>query len=139
CYIPETEKQYYFAAADAAILSYNKDFLVAGSMLLEAVRFKLPAISSDNGDLGELVRKYDIGLVFHAENVASLSSTLLAFLDSSHSQREAMANNCERFCDDFSYNKWSHRCMKIFTDLCVHTSKEQTLKSLSDCKRRPCP
>lgn len=124
CYIPETEKQYYFAAADAAILSYNKDFLLAGSMLLEAVRFKLPVISSDNGDLGEFVHSYKIGLVFNAEDVASLCSTLLAFLDSSHSQREAMANNCERFCDDFSYNTWAHRCMKIFTDLCGQTGKE---------------
>lgn len=124
CYIPETEKQYYFSAADAIILSYMKDFLLAGSMLLEAVRFKLPAISSDNGDLGELVHRYKIGLVFTAEDVASLSSTLLDFLDSSHSQRKAMANNCERFCDDFSFNTWAHRYIKIFTDLCVHTSKE---------------
>jgi len=35
CYIPEMEKPYYFAAADAVILSYNKDFLLAGSMIGE--------------------------------------------------------------------------------------------------------
>lgn len=128
CYIPEMEKQYFFAAADAIILSYNKDFLVAGSMLWEAVRFKLPAISSDNGGLGELVRKYKIGLVFNAEDVDSLNHALLTFLDSSHSQRETMANSCEHFYDDFSYNKWSGRCIKIFTDLCEQTGKENSDK-----------
>ena len=124
CYIPETEKQYYFAAADAIILAYTKDFLVAGSMLWQAARFRLPAISSDNADLGEMVRKYGMGLVFHAEDVASLNRTLLNFLDSSHSQRETMSNNCKHFCDEFSFDNWSLRCTKIFTDLCGQTGKK---------------
>jgi len=97
-------------------------------MIGEAVRFQLPAISSDNGDLGELVRKYKIGFVFNAEDVDSLNHTLLAFLDSSHSQREAMSNNCERFYDDFSYNKWSQKCMKIFSDSYGQTGKKELTK-----------
>lgn len=125
CYIPEAEKQYYFAAADAIILSYKKDSLAGKSILWEAARFKLPAIASDVGDLGELVRRYKIGLVFEAEDVASLRSALFDFLGSSHGQREAMVSNCEHFCDDFSTNTWAGRCIKIFTELCGHTSREK--------------
>ena len=124
CYIPETEKQYYFNAADAIILAYTKDFFTTGSMLWQAARFSLPAISSDNADLGEMVRKYGMGLVFHAEDVTSLKSTLLAFLDSSRSQREIMANNCELFCDEFSFSNWAQRGIEIFTELCEHSGIE---------------
>ena len=67
-YIPEIEKPYYFSAADAIILSYKRDFIQTASMILEGAKFKLPIIASDNGELGELVKRYGIGSVFHAED-----------------------------------------------------------------------
>jgi glycosyltransferase involved in cell wall biosynthesis len=117
CYIPEVEKQYYFAAADAIVLSYKKDFLAPGSMLWEAAKFKLPAIASDNVELEKLVLKYKIGLVFKAEEVASLSKTLVDFLECSKDEREAIANNCERFSRDYSFQVWAHRFIKVLTEL----------------------
>jgi glycosyltransferase involved in cell wall biosynthesis len=86
-YIPEAEKQYYFAAADAMILSYKRDFSQTASLLWEAARFNLPAIASDSGELGQLVKKYKIGLVFKAEDVASLRDAISHFLVSNQSER----------------------------------------------------
>lgn len=62
-YISEDEKPYYFFAADAVILSYTRQFLSTSSLLWEACRFETPVIASDNGQLGELVKTYDVGLL----------------------------------------------------------------------------
>lgn len=119
-YIPEAEKQYYFAAADAIILSYKRDFSQTAGMIREVVRFRLPAIASDNGELGELVKRYKTGLVFKAEDAASLKGAISNFLNSSQSERETMRSNCEKFCDEFSLDEWVKNCVRIFRELCEH-------------------
>ena len=124
CYIPELEKQYYFAAADAIILSYKGDFLSPGSTLWEAAKFKLPVIASDVGELGELTKRYNFGLVFAAENAASLKGVLFDFLNSSHDQRDSMVNNYEYFYHDFSIDTWAYNCVKVIMELYGHASKE---------------
>ena len=117
-YIPEVEKQYYFAAADAIILSYKKDFTQTASMLWEAARFRVPAIASDSGELGELVNGYQTGLVFKAEDATSLKETLSHLLTLSQSQKETIRRNCENFRDEFSLDDWAHKCQDIFKGLC---------------------
>lgn len=124
-YIPEAEKQYYFGAADATILSYKRDFLQTASMLWEAAKFSSPTIASDVGELGELVKKHKIGLVFEAEDATSLKGALLHFLNSSQSERETMRSSCEKFCGEFSLGAWAQKCIGIFTELCGHESREE--------------
>ncbi len=119
-YIPEAEKQHYLSAADAMILSYKRDSQQTTSMLWEAAKFKLPTIASDNGELGELVKRYKIGLVFKAEDAASLKGAISNFLNSSQSEIETMRNNCEKFCDEFSPDEWVKNCVRIFRELCEH-------------------
>jgi len=124
-YIPESEKPYYFASADAIILSYKRDVLLAGSMLWEAARFKLPAIGSDVGDLGQLIERYGVGLVFEAESATSLRGMLSQFSSSSERKRATMASNCERFCEDFSFAVWAHDCIKVLMELCGRGTEEK--------------
>ncbi len=125
CYIPESEKPYYFASTDAIILSYKRDVLITGSMLWEAARFKLPAIGSDVGDLAELIERYGVGLVFEAESATSLRGMLCHFSSSGQKKRATMADNCERFCDDFSFAVWAQNCMKVLVELCGPKIGEQ--------------
>ena len=117
-YIPESDKQYYFASADAIILSYKKDFVQTASILWEAARFRVPAIASDSGELGELVNGYQTGLVFKAEDATSLKETLSHLLTLSQSQKETIRRNCENFRDEFSLDDWAHKCQDIFKGLC---------------------
>jgi len=123
-YITEAEKPYYFAAADAVILSYKKDFLQTASMLFEAAKFKLPTIASDVGELGALVKNYRTGFVFTAEDPDSLKDALSRFLCLSQSDKETMGKNCEKLCDDFSLETWGQRYMELLTDLCRRESGE---------------
>jgi len=119
-YIPEEEKKYYFSAADATILSYKRDFIQTASVLWEAAKFGSPAIASDVGELGELVKRYKLGLVFEAENAASLKDALSRFLSSSRSEKEAMASNYEKFGNEFSLDEWAQKHLKSFRELCEH-------------------
>ena len=116
-YIPEHEKQHYFSSADAIILSYKKDFVQTASMLWEAAIFKLPAIASEGGELGELVQRYQVGLVFRAEDAASLKAALAKFLSSTPQEKEDMRSNYRKFGDDFSVARWVHGLEGIITDL----------------------
>ena len=117
-YIPEEEKKYYFGAADATILSYKRDTWQTTSMLWETAKFRSPTIASDVGELGELVKRYKVGLVFEAENAASLRDALSRFLSSSQSEKEAMVSNYEKFGDDFSLDEWAQKHLKSFRELC---------------------
>lgn len=119
-YIPEAEKQHYLSAADAMILSYKRDSLQTTSMLWEAVKFKLPTIASNNGELGELLERYNIGLVFKAEDATSLKEAISHFLIFSQGERETIKSNCEKFCDEFSLDEWAKNCVEIFRELCEH-------------------
>lgn len=123
-YISEAEKQYYFAAADAVILSYQIDFYQTASMFWEAAKFRVPVIASDIGELGELTRQYQVGLVFNAGNTASLKMALLNFLSSSQRGRETMASNYEGVYNDFSPDNWADRCLKLLSELCQQDSNE---------------
>ena len=117
-FIPEAEKQYYFGAADATILSYKRDSLQTASLLWEAAKFSSPTIASDVGELGELVKRHKVGLVFEAEDATSLKHALSHFLSLSQSEKETMRSNCEKFCDEFSLEAWAEKCIGIFRELC---------------------
>jgi len=117
-HVPEAERPRYFWAADAVILSYKKDFLQLPAMLWEAATFAVPAIASDVGELGELVRRYEIGLVFEPEDGSSFANALSAFVGLSASDRQTMAGNCARFCDDFSLDTWARRSLTAIRELC---------------------
>ena len=119
-YIPEEEKQYYFGAADATILSYKRDTWQTTSMLWETAKFRSPTIASDAGELGELVKRYKVGLVFEAENATSLKDALSRFLSFSPSEKEAMVSNYEKFGNEFSLDEWAQKHVKSFRELCEH-------------------
>ena len=116
-YIPEEEKSYYFFAADAAILSYTKQFLSTVSILWDACHFRTPVIASDNGQLGELVKAFKPGLLFAAQDADSLRQAMVRFISLKPEKIEIMKDNCRRFCDKFSINEWAKGCLEIYEGL----------------------
>ena len=116
-YIPEEEKPYYFFAADAVILSYTRQFLSSASLLWESSLFETPVIASDEGQLGELVKVFQPGLLFNAQDAASLREAIIRFSSLKPSQIEIMKSNCRKFSNEFSINKWAQRCLDLYEDL----------------------
>jgi len=113
-YVPEEEKPYYFFAADAAILSYTKEFLSTTSLLWESCRFGVPVIASDNGDLKALMETYRPGLLFKAQDADSLKQAMLRFIKLRREEVEKLKANCRRFTHEFSMEKWAQRCIKLY-------------------------
>lgn len=116
-YISEEEKPYYFFAADAAILSYTRQFLSTSSLLWEACRFGTPVIASDNGQLRELVESYDVGLLFKAQNSDFLREAMVHFIKLNPEQIELLKRSCRRFANEFSLERWAQKCIEIYDNL----------------------
>ncbi len=78
--IPNEEIERYFTACDAAILSYRKSYIGSSGILSLACEYGLPVIASDVADMGDTVRRYQIGVPFKPEDSESLADAILHFL-----------------------------------------------------------
>jgi len=116
-YVPESEKPYYFLAADAVILSYTRQFLSTSSLLWEASRFGIPVIASDNGQLKELMVAFQPGLLFSAQDPDSLREAILRFISLKPKEVKVLKNNCHRFAKEFSMDKWAGKCVSFYGSL----------------------
>lgn len=116
-YVPEDEKPYYFYAADAVILSYTKEFLSTTSLLWEACRFGIPVIASDNGELKDLMKTFQPGLIFKAQDADSLKQAIIRFTQLRPDEIEELRKNCRRFTNSFSMERWAQRCIDLYNKL----------------------
>lgn len=116
-YVSEEDKLYYFFAADAIILSYTRQFLSTSSLLWEACRFGIPVIASDNGQLKELIEAFQLGLLFTAQNADSLREAIIRFLSLKPEEIETLRENCRKFANEFSLEKWAQGCLEIYDSL----------------------
>jgi glycosyltransferase involved in cell wall biosynthesis len=76
-YIPDSETEIYFKAADVVVLPY-KNIFESGVIFL-GYRFGLPAIASDIGSFRDELTNSGAGLLFEPGNPASLAAILEAF------------------------------------------------------------
>jgi glycosyltransferase involved in cell wall biosynthesis len=116
-YIPEVDKKYYFCAADAVVLSYVRNFTQSASLLWEACRFGTPVVASDCGELGNLVRAFDIGLLFEPQNVNSLQKAIIDFTNLSSNRKREMVENCKKFVTSYSNEKWVQDILGLYQEL----------------------
>ncbi len=112
-YIKEEEKPPFFYAADGLILSYTKVFKSTSSMLWEATRYHLPVISSDANLLGTTVIKYNLGLLFEAENAESLIGAMQHFKVLKPEELKLMEQGRQRFLEDYSSTKWTDNTLNV--------------------------
>ncbi len=116
-YILEGDKKYYFFAADAVVLSYKRNFTQSVSLLWEACRFRTPVIASNCGQLGELVRAFDLGLPFEPQDASSLREAIRSFLALSPERKGEMGKNWKKFSSAYPVTKWTHKVAEIFGTL----------------------
>lgn len=116
-YIPEAEKPYYFYASDALLLSYTEEFKSTSSMLWEAVKYRLPVISSNSNTLGNDVATYSLGLLFKSSDYKSLKSAILRYINMGGELRNYYSKNCDSFMKEYSPETWANRCKGIYYEL----------------------
>jgi len=79
-YIPNELVESYFAASDALVLSYRREYIGASGVLSQAATYGLPVIASNSADLGSVVSSKQLGLTFETENPAALALAIDQFL-----------------------------------------------------------
>jgi len=80
-YIPEEEVKYYFLSADAVILAHKKNFKGQSGPLLQACAAGKPVISTDVGEIGNIVKENGLGMVVEPDSTEALRQGIKQFLD----------------------------------------------------------
>lgn len=116
-YIPESEKPYFFGAADVSILSYTKAFASTSSMIWESAKYRLPVISSNANTLGKTVSKYKLGLLFEAEDAMSLVDAINRYKHLSDEELAKLKASGLKFVTAFSDARWARKCTAVYRRL----------------------
>jgi glycosyltransferase involved in cell wall biosynthesis len=74
-YVPESDVQLYFQISDAIAAPYQKHVGMSG-ILLQAAAVQKPVISSNYGLMGEMVRRYSLGLTVDTTNSVEIAEGL---------------------------------------------------------------
>lgn len=102
-FIAEKDVPNFFAAADAAVLPYGREFRSASGVLHLAARYGLPvAASGGPGPLADAMRDHTIGEWFEAMKVADLEAALRRIFAR---DRLAYRAGFERFNADLSWER----------------------------------
>lgn len=115
-YVTENEKRLLFGAADWLVMSYNANFKSATSMLWEAAAFGVPVIASDGNELGTLVARWNMGLVFQAGDAENLRTKVLA-TTSPECPREVYTAGCRNFTQFYSEERWCQETLELLRKL----------------------
>jgi len=113
-FVPEEEKPYYFSAADAAILSYRKDFQGSTSILNDTAKFALPVIVSNLRQNEKFVKGYNLGLTFRPEDPDSLCKAISYFLNISEEEKMKMKSGLKRFALDYSWERIARKHLEVY-------------------------
>lgn len=81
-FIPDAEVLYYFQIADVVLATYQKHVGMSGILLLAAATGK-PVLSSNYGLMGEIVRRYDLGLGVDSTVSSEIAQGLTQYLTQS--------------------------------------------------------
>ncbi|MBF2057334.1 MAG: glycosyltransferase [Cyanobacterium sp. T60_A2020_053] len=103
--IPEDEVSLYFSLSDVILAVYQNHVGMSG-ILLQAAGARKPVISSDYGLMGEIVRKYKMGLAIDSSNQQVLVDSLtevvnqpeLLHLDTQLLDQLLEKNDVDKFC-----------------------------------------
>ena len=69
----------YYTACDAVVIPYRRGFATTSTHLRRASENGLAILACDQYLIGEIVRKYDLGLLFPPEDVSAMSQCLRDF------------------------------------------------------------
>jgi tetratricopeptide (TPR) repeat protein len=111
-YIPGEELQYFFNAADAVVLPYNK-VLTSGSML-HALSFGRPVIAPRVGMIEETLEDGFNGFMYDME---SLDSLISALSNLSMLSREKLRILFENSLKSIKHLTWDNAATELFSDV----------------------
>ncbi|MDC0836424.1 glycosyltransferase family 4 protein [Limnospira maxima] len=95
-FVPESEVMAYFQIADVVLAPYQRHVGMSGILLLAAAANK-PVLCSNYGLMGEMVRRYHLGLTVDSSQPQEIAKGLIKFLEIS---------NPLELCDPLPMQNW---------------------------------
>lgn len=119
-YVSEEERIAYFAACEAVVLPYRSGFLGAGGNFRDAISFGKAILVSDQFLMGEMVRQYDLGLLFKPEDVDDLRRALREFAGKPDDWFRGITERSKAVVEEYSWDRIGVRYRELFAQLLSH-------------------
>ncbi len=116
-YVTSYQENIYFSAADVVIFPYRKGYASNSGVLQLAIGYGKAILASDQYVLGELTKKYDLGLCFEPENIDDMAKKIQMVMNMPEEWFEQKRKNCEKAIEDFSIEKIAGQYQKLFEKL----------------------
>ena len=105
------EKEAFFRQADIFVFpTYYETF---GLVNLEAMEYKLPVISTNEGGIPDILKDGENGLICEKQNPVSLADCIAKLLDDEELRVKMGNAGYEKFCREFTLDKFENRMRDI--------------------------
>ena len=116
------EKNTFFQQADIFILpTMNECFPL---VILEAMEYKLPVISTNEGGIPDIVKDGENGLICEKQNPYSLADCIAKLLDDEELRVKMGNAGYEKFCREFTLQRFESRMLDILSQNLPQKEKE---------------
>jgi len=113
-FIPEDEMELYFSATDACIFPYRYGFSTISSNLRQAGEMGKAVLASDQYHFTDIVKKYNVGMLFEPENVPALARCLREFSQKPDEWFAEIRRNSERLVQERSWKTVGGEYVSLF-------------------------
>ena len=116
------EKEAFFRQADIFVFpTYYETF---GLVNLEAMEYKLPVISTNEGGIPDIVKDGENGLICEKQNPVSLADCIAKLLDDEELRVKMGNAGYDKFCREFTLQQFEHRMLDILSQNLPQKEKE---------------
>lgn len=113
-YVSDEEMANYYAACDAIVIPYRFGFAATSTHLRRASDYGKAIIACDQYLIGDIVRNYDLGLLFKPENVEELRQYLLKFAGQPQEWFDQIRINSTRLVEEQSWENVGKMYRELF-------------------------
>ncbi len=82
-------------------------------VILEAMEYKLPVISTNEGGIPDMVKDGENGLICEKQNPYSLADCIAKLLDDEELRVKMGSAGHDKFCREFTLQQFEHRMLDI--------------------------
>jgi glycosyltransferase involved in cell wall biosynthesis len=113
-FVPDEERDAFFAACDAVVMPYRYGFPCISGVLTQAIEHGKAAIVSDQFEIGRIVRTYDLGILIPPGDEAALVESLKQFATLPPEWFEAIRLRSHRMVDEYTWERIGTHYRQLF-------------------------
>lgn len=116
--VSDEEMRLYYAACDAVVIPFLRDFPGDSTHLRRASEFGKAVIACDQYLIGDVVRRYDLGWLFPPGDAVALRAALAAFASAPAERLAAIRERSAHVVSDRSWTVVGRQYRALFEELC---------------------